>query len=55
MSVMIAIGSLPTRVDHLIASISLYLEEVTKITLKPMHNIGKVSLNVSILYKNQEI
>ena len=23
--------------------------------LKPMHNIGKVSVNASILYKNQEI
>ena len=23
--------------------------------LKPMHNIGKVSVNTSILYKNQEI
>ena len=24
-------------------------------TLKPLHTIGKVSLNASILYKNQEI
>ena len=23
--------------------------------VKPMHNIGKVSVNASILYKNQEI
>ena len=23
--------------------------------LKPMHNIGKVSVNATILYKNQEI
>ena len=26
-----------------------------KVNLKPMHNIGKVSVNASILYKNQEI
>ena len=30
-------------------------ETSKKITLKPMHNIGKVSVNASILYKNQEI
>ena len=35
--------------------ILLFLNKHYSVPSKPMHNIGKVSVNVSILYKNQEI
>ena len=40
---------------NLMHCITRYLNTVSGRSLKPLHNIGKVYVNASILYKNQEI
>ena len=43
------------RYRYLITNLWKSISAYSIVSVKPMHNIGKVSLNASILYKNHEI